>query len=621
MAPLVGDADARRVAVNRPAGESVLLGAHPDAEMCEALEQVGLIVAEARADEDPLTELAARAKARTDLALVVCAADLRVTPVALLDLVDTPADRTAALTIERAGLGSDASAMPPVRVASHSRQILSAGSAVHAVTRPTAYSAGVLRIRAADRPRVAEIWRVAGQTTVPAVRSIEPFDLALLALVRAGLPVQAVPIGPYTISRGSDHAPGAPGSPWQQRLRGASRGNDGAFSMAVVRPVSRRLTAVGLRAGWAPNIVTVVSLVLGLLACGLAATDTRGGWVAAAVLLQASLVVDCVDGEIARFTRTYSALGGWLDAVGDRVKEFAMVGVVAGVAAQRGTGLWTLAVVLLALLAIRHVEDYCYTRRARSAAADESPDVLPLTTLGDLGPADAPTTVPAPPRGRAVAVRKIKQVLHLPIAERYLIMSIGLLAYSPAFFLWALTVAVVLAFLWTGLGRTASALLRRDRLRTGGSDPHLAELLDLGPLAAPLGPVTLRLTGLRLGWQLPWLVLAAEAAVLLAALGHLRAGGQWAAYLWLAAICWHRYDLVYRLRETGRTPARWVGVLTLGAIGRIVLLLLAVAADWPLAAILAWGGVALFVLYAAEAAHDWTLAARSYRRGATEAPS
>ncbi len=618
MAPLVGDADARRVSVNRTGGDAVMVGSSSAGGLRQPLEEAGLGVVEHVGADDPLTRLASSASARTDTPLIAAASDLTLSPVALLDLVDTPADPTAALTIERTALEAPATSMPPLRVASPGRQVHSAGTARHTVTNPTCYSVGVLRVRAADRARAAEVWRDAATGPLARGPSIDPFDLALLALVRAGIAVQAVPVGPYTVTRGGDRAPGAPGSPWQQRLRGASRGNDGAFSMAVIRPLSRRVTAVGLRHGWRPNAVTFVSLLLGLAACGLVATDNRIAWIAAAVLLQASLVVDCVDGEIARFTRRYSALGGWLDAVGDRVKEFAMVGVVAWVAAQRGTPLWTLAVALLALLAVRHVEDYSYTRRTRASTVGEGPDLLPLDALTDLGPSGARTTVSEPPGRRAVVLRTVKQVLHLPIAERYLIMSVGLLAFSPAVLLWALTVAVVIALLWTELGRTAAALLRRDRFRAGVPDPQLAELLDLGPLSAPLRGVALRVAGLRLGWHLPWLVLAAEAAMVLGAQGRMPAEGQWAAYVWLAAVCWHRYDLVYRLRETGRAPARWVGVATLGAIGRIVLLAVALVAGWPLSAILAWGALALFILYAAEAAHDWIAASRSSRTPRTE---
>lgn len=620
--PLVGDAAARRTAVNRDPGQAVVLGTGRAEDLSETLAEAGLVVrSQIAGSAAPLSSLATAAAAHSDTPLTVCAATLTISPVALLDLVDSPTDRTAVVTIERSALGSPARSMPAVRVSQHDRRVLSAGTAVHAVTRPTAYSVGVLRLRAADRARAAEIWRDAAASSAAADPSVDAFDLAVLALVRAGLPLTALPLGPYAVRRGSDQSTGAPGSPWQQRLRGASRGNDGAFSMAVIRPMSRRVTAVGLRHGWTPNVVTLVSLLLGLAACGLAATDNRVGWILAAVLLQASLVVDCVDGEIARFTRTYSALGAWLDGVGDRVKEFAMVGVVAWVAAGRGAPLWGLAIVLLALLAVRHVEDYAYVRRARSAAADETVDILPLSEPTDRGPHGAPTQVPAPPSGRAVVTRKVKQVLHLPIAERYLIMSIGLLTFSPAFLLWALLVAVAIAFLWTGLGRTAAALLHRGGFRNTAGDPQLVALLDLGVLEPPLDGAGLRLTRLRLGWHLPWILLAAEAATVLVAAGHLRADGQWAAYLWLASVCWHRYDLVYRLRETGRAPARWVGAVTLGSIGRIVLLGVATAAGWPIGAVLGWGALVLIILYAAEAAHDWTGASSASRRTRTEARS
>ena len=616
--PVVGSDEVRRFGVNRPLGETVLLGGQSSPRLREILQTAGFTTRDHPQLPDVLSRLAATAESNKDESLLVIAADLQLSPVALLDLVDSPADRTAALTLERGALRGPASTMQPVRVAAMGREILSAGTSRHAVTRPGRYAVGVLRVRAADRAAAASVWRAAAQSTVAKDPAIAPFDLALLALLRGGVSVEAVPIGPYAVSRGSDHATGAPGSPWQQRLRGASRGNDGAFSTAVIRPVSRRLTALGLRLGWKPNLVTLASLLLGLLACGLVALDSRAGWVAAAVLLQASLVVDCVDGEIARFTRTYSALGGWLDAVGDRVKEFAMVGVVAWVGMRREQPLWGLAVVLLALLAVRHVEDYCYARRQRSTALETGPDLLPLEQLTDLGPPDAPTSVPDPPRGRAVAIHKVKQVLHLPIAERYLIMSIGLLLFSPVVFLWALAIAVTVALLWTELGRTAAAMLHRDRFRAAQGDAHLVELLDLGVLTPVGGAVGLRLTRLRLGWQLPWLMLAAEAAMVLVAAGHARAEGGWAAYIWLAAVCWHRYDVVYRLRETGRAPAPWVGVVTLGSPLRIVLLAVVVATGAPIAAIMAWGALALITLYAAEAAHDWIGGSRASRPERTE---
>jgi hypothetical protein len=560
----------------------------------------------------PLRALAEVAESGALTPLVVLAADLELSPVALLDLLDGPADRTCALTINRDAFVQKPEQLAVVRVDASDRRLHSAGTARHAVTRPTAYSLGALRIRAEDRAHAAQLWRAAAATRSAEDPAVSPFDLALLALVRGGLPVTGLPLGPHTVRRGEDHAAGAAGSSWQQRLRGASRGNEGAFSMAVVRPVSRRLTAVGLRHGWTPNVVTVVSLLLGLAACVLVAVDHRATWIVAALLLQASLVVDCVDGEIARFTRRYSPLGGWLDAVSDRVKEFAAVAAVAWVAALRGEPMWVLATVLLGLLAIRHVEDHSYSRRVQ-CSAPVGPDLVDIDAPRDLGPADAPTSVPAPPTGREVAVRKAKQVLHLPVAVRYLIISVGLLTFSPAILLWVLTGAVMVALAWTQLGRVLRAVWGRDTFDAARPDPDLPHLLDLGPLARPLRRVVVRVSRWRLGWQLPWLFLAAETAAVVLAFEAVPDAGRWAGYAWLAAVTWHRYDLIYRLRETGQAPAVWLGWVTLGSLGRIVLVLVAWGVGWPVAAIMGWGALALGSAYVAETVLAWRTALRASR--------
>ena len=254
--------------------------------------------------------------------------------------------------------------------------------------------------------------------------------------------MRAVPLAHQSLRRGPWQVAGAPGSPWQQRLRAASRGNDGVFSTLAIRPLSRRLTAYGLGRDWSPNVVTAVSLALGLAACAAVATGLWWAWLLGAVLLQASLVVDCVDGEIARFTRRSNPLGGWLDAVSDRVKEFTMVAALAWVAARRGSDLWWLAVLVLAVLAVRHVEDHAFAmrRRAQLLGAPGWPEhpAVDFEVLGDGGPEGAATDLPPPPGARSRRVRAAKQVLHLPIAERYLIMSLGLLTMSPAVVLWAL---------------------------------------------------------------------------------------------------------------------------------------------------------------------------------------
>ncbi|MFC7594708.1 DUF5941 domain-containing protein [Terrabacter sp. GCM10028922] len=624
--PLVGDARARALHGGSAGGDLVVLGGHPATDLLESLEPFGLRRAN-DAGETPDVPSALLAAADTAGApnasgpLVLVSHDVRISPVALLDVLDAPRDLTHAAVVDgrvRDLRGDEAEpaegGLAPVRVDGAPRRVASVGTVRHVVSSPTAYAVGVLRVAGRDRAHVAGLLRAAAASESAREPGMQAFDLALLAIVRdATVRVSAVSLPHVTVERGHEQRPGATGSGWQQRLRAASRGNDGVFSTHAIRPLSRRLTAYGLGRGWSPNAVTFVSLLLGLAACGLAAVDARWTWVLAAVLLQASLVVDCVDGEIARFTRRYSALGGWLDAVSDRVKEFTMVAAVAWVSVRRGGDLWWLAIVVLALLAVRHAEDFAYAMR-QHAGAKRPLTALPLDVPGDGGPSGARTTVPVAPAARARLVRDVKQVLHLPIAERYLVMSVGLLTFSPAFLLWALGVASAIALAWTQVGRLAKAVASRDGFRADRPDPTLEHLVDLAVVPRPTGRG-------RLAWQVPGVLIAVEAAALLLAAGGDPAAGA-AAFAWLAAVCWHVYDNVYRLRETGRgAPLRLVRA-TLGVEGRVVLLaVIGGFTDRPAVPLLV-GAVLLLIVYAAESARAWRAVLRpgpSVRRAGTDA--
>lgn len=107
------------------------------------------------------------------------------------------------------------------------------------------------------------------------------------------------------------------------RLRSAVKARDGFFTTFCVSPYSRHLARWCARRGLTPNQVTTASLLTALIAAGCAATGTRAGFVAAAVLLLGSFVLDCADGQLARYSLQYSTLGAWLDATFDRAKEYA----------------------------------------------------------------------------------------------------------------------------------------------------------------------------------------------------------------------------------------------------------------------------------------------------------
>ena len=116
----------------------------------------------------------------------------------------------------------------------------------------------------------------------------------------------------------------------------AVKQDDAPFPTFVVSPWSKYVAWWASRRGFSPNQVTLASLVVGLLAAACCATGARWGYVAGAVLLQASYALDCADGQLARFTGTFSEFGAWLDALADRLKEYAVYAGLAIGSARAG---------------------------------------------------------------------------------------------------------------------------------------------------------------------------------------------------------------------------------------------------------------------------------------------
>src|SRR5690242_565268 len=99
--------------------------------------------------------------------------------------------------------------------------------------------------------------------------------------------------------------------------------------------------------------------------------------IAGGILLYLGFVLDCVDGQLARYTRTFGAFGGWLDTMADRAKEY---GVYAGLAAgAERVGLawaWPLAITAILLQTVRHMTDTWYGALHDEAAARPRPQAV-----------------------------------------------------------------------------------------------------------------------------------------------------------------------------------------------------------------------------------------------------
>ncbi|MER6980728.1 CDP-alcohol phosphatidyltransferase family protein, partial [Streptomyces carpinensis] len=252
------------------------------------------------------------------------------------------------------------------------------------------------------------------------------------------------------------------------RLKSAVKAHDGFFTTYFISPYSRYIARWCARRGLTPNQVTTASLLTALIAAGCAATGTRGGFVAAGVLLIASFVLDCTDGQLARYSLQYSTLGAWLDATFDRAKEYAYYAGLALGAARGGDDVWALALGAMVLQTCRHVVDFSFTEANHDATANTSPTAALSDRLDDVG-----WTV------------WLRRMIVLPIGERWAMIAILTAATTPRITFYALLIGCAFAATYTMGGRVLRSVTRRAT-RTDRAGRALAALADSGPLAEGL---------------------------------------------------------------------------------------------------------------------------------------
>ncbi len=425
---------------------------------------------------------------------------------------------------------------------------------------------GVLVVAGADRAAAAALAH-----DLPAGVP-DPLLELTRALTDSGVDVRPVPIGGYAWARTDPRTTTDPRAveavdERYVRLREAARGGDGFYSTFVLRRLSWRLTGLAERTGLTPNQVTLISFGLGLIAAGCLAVGSRPWSVAGAVLLQVCLVVDCVDGELARYRRRFSRFGAWLDATTDRVKEFATIAALAigaGVGGRPGQDLWWLVAAALAVQTFRNLFDLGWAIQRTADGPPAAPPVRWLAAPPGLRPAGSRPAGPG-------AASWVRRVGHFPIGERFLLISLGAAFWTPRATLIVLLVAGLLS-----AGYMIVAFVARSRA-SAASGRRVAALADTGPV---LGALVLRLgreRAGRLSAVLPALFALVELA-LIWLLAHGLAGARGsAAVLLLAATAIAHYQQAYGVRdgdvEPGEQPARG---LVIGTDLRLAALLVAV---------------------------------------------
>jgi hypothetical protein len=107
------------------------------------------------------------------------------------------------------------------------------------------------------------------------------------------------------------------------KLKAAIKKVDGWWASIFSGPVANYLLRYIADINWiTPNHVTLFALFLGVLASVCFVVASPLFMILGALLVQLSFIVDCMDGQLARYRQQFSVLGAWLDRIADRVKDF-----------------------------------------------------------------------------------------------------------------------------------------------------------------------------------------------------------------------------------------------------------------------------------------------------------
>lgn len=603
----------------------------------------------------PTTDVAADLAALAELArasadpMLVASGEL-VAPDGVIDVALAGAGLGAAALTGSADEGT------PEAVRRERGRVISAGSAYHRVTEPDGVFGGLVwvgprRLTAAAEAwtAAAEAWTTAAETQTAAATTSDggtALDFALVALVRAGVPVAAPGTGGLATRRVRDEADLA--LVWAAlagaeedaaRMRRAVKAEDDLFATFCVSSYSPWLVRGAARLGLSPTGVTWLSVLFAVGAAGLFATGGRAAALAGAVLLYLGFVLDCVDGQLARYRQRFSRFGGWLDVLADRGKEFAVYAGLAAGATRAGVAeVWPLAIAALTLQTVRHMTDGWYGALRDEATARRA--VVPFADATDaLGGGGRPGMVGRLARaanagsGRRSWLYWVKRTIVFPIGERWLVIAVCAALFDArivfvALLAWgalAATYTLAIRLLWARalqmpglrvggrderdvalhrddgvLARGLARIAARGRLRLR---PLPAALLALVPIAvllgvragaANLGPTAGWVVGLltaatlavlaatggashvgRYDWLVPALLRAAELLTVIALAAPDRAPG-WLVFTLLGVVALYHYDLTARL-DKAASPIT-LRRAALGWDGRLLVLSLAALA-------------------------------------------
>ena len=438
---------------------------------------------------------------------------------------------------------------------SRQNRVASASSASHKVTIGNRDFVGALLLSRFNKQEILETLTKAASAGARG----HAIDLVLVALVRAAIRVDAVDIWGAPYSRSDDPRVRADVeneisnlNMERVRLSMANRANDGFYSVFFLRKFSKILTWLAVRIGATPNQVTLLSFAIGLYA---AYSFSQGGFAATligAILLQLSIIVDCVDGELARYTRKFSSLGAWLDAVTDRVKEYLVFFGLAYGAAREGKDLWLPAILMMLIQTFRHLSDYNFAQSVK--IRNEELLKVPVEFMADF---DGIIPSERLPKGRLRYW--LGKIIQFPIGERWLVISATAVIGGAAFTFTAMPILALISAIVVYRGRI---IRTRKMEKTRLTSNLIVNQLDLLGIR--------RTISTRASWIEPSIWVAIEGIILIAIFASqgLMAG---TSFLLLFAILFHHYDALYRALQNEKKPI-WLQLAGLYLGGRVLII-------------------------------------------------
>ena len=473
-------------------------------------------------------------------------------------------------------------------------RIASASSSSHKVTIGNRNFAGAIRISQRQRDEVIKALEGAANSEL----SGNAIDLVLVALTRARVQVDAAELWAAPYARSSDELVRekikgelANLNMGKLRLKMANRANDGFYSVFFLRKFSKLLTWLAVRVNATPNQVTLISFAIGLYSAFCFTKGTFSQTLLGAVLLQLSIIVDCVDGELARYTRKFSKLGAWLDAVTDRVKEYMVfLGLAIG-AEKSGQDLWIPALVMMLIQTFRHLSDYNFARSIKQRAEEQF--LAPIDFSADF---DGIIPSEREPKGRLRYW--LGKIIQFPIGERWLVISASAVIGGASF---TFTVMPILAFI------SALVVFRGRTIRTLKIQKERSRGILI---SAQQDSLFVRLSFLkRFDWIEPSFLRVIEFAFLLWIFIRNEQINM-VSFVIFFAIVFHHYDNLYRSLQNEKKPI-WLSSLGLFIEGRLLVLAIAAFSGWSLN-YFAWYFSTIFLVISSL---QWVLSHRANKVG------